>query len=111
MFSHHHGIHQDGNKTRLKNVVNIIQSQSKNFSQGNLDPKKLNIIAVIPSKGPLKKNQKDVLIKHTINYAKKSKYIKKIIVSTDNNETKKFAIKNGAECPFIRPKKNILKGM
>ena len=55
---HHHGIHQDGNKTRLKNVVNIIQSQSKNFSQGNLDPKKLNIIAVIPSKGPLKKKIK-----------------------------------------------------
>ena len=102
---HHHGIHQDGNKIRLKNVVNIIQSQSKNFSQGNLDPKKLNIIAVIPSKGPLKRNQKDILIKHTINYAKKSNYIKKIIVSTDNNETKKFAIKNGAECPFIRPKK------
>ena len=102
---HHHGIHQDGNQVRLKNVVNIIQSHSKNFSQGNLDPKKLNIVAIIPSKGPLKKNGKDVLIKHTINKAKKSKYIKKIIVSTDNNETKKFAIKNGAECPFIRPKK------
>ena len=102
---HHHGIHQDGNQTRLKNVVNIIQSYSKNFSQGNLDPKKLNIIAIIPSKGPLKKNGKDFLIKHTINEAKKSKYIKKIIVSTDNDETKKFAIKNGAECPFLRPKK------
>ena len=102
---HHHGIHQDGDQTRLKNVVNIIQSHSKSFSQGNLDPKKLNIIAVIPSKGPLKKNGKDILIKHTINEAKKSKYIKKIIVSTDNKETKKFAIKNGAECPFLRPKK------
>ena len=102
---HHHGIHQDGNQTRLKNVVNIIQSYSKNFSQGNLDPRKLNIIAVIPSKGPLKKIQKDVLIKHTIDIAKKSKYIKKIIVSTDNINTKKFAKKNGAECPFLRPKK------
>lgn len=102
---HHHGIHQGGNQTRLKNIVNIIQSHSKNFSQGNLDPKKLNIIAIIPSKGPLKKISKDVLIKHTINKAKESKYINKIVVSTDNKETKKFAIKNGAECPFIRPKK------
>ncbi len=102
---HHHGIHQDGNQTRLKNVVNIIQSHSKNFTQGNLNPNKLNIVAVIPSKGPLKKNGKDFLIKHTINIAKKSKYIRKIIVSTDNMETKKFAIKSGAECPFIRPKK------
>ena len=44
-----------GTQVRLRNVVNIIQSYSKNFSQGNLDPKKLNIIAIIPSKGPLKK--------------------------------------------------------
>ena len=102
---HHHGIHQDGNQVRLRNVVNIIQSYSKNFSQGNLDPKRLNIVAIIPSKGPLKKNGKDVLIRHTINKAKKSKFIKKVIVSTDNKQTRNFAIKNGAECPFLRPKK------
>ena len=102
---HHHGIHQDGNKLRLRNVVNIIQSYSKNFTQGNLDPKKLNIIAIIPTKGSLKRNGKDVLIKHTIKEAENSKFIKKIIVSTDNKETKKFVIKNGAECPFLRPKK------
>ncbi len=102
---HHHGIHQDGNQVRLRNVVNIIQSYSKNFSQGNLDPKKLNIIAIIPSKGPLKKNGKDFLIRHTIKEAKKSKFIKKVIVSTDNKQTRNFAIKNGAECPFLRPKK------
>ena len=102
---HHHGIHQDGNQLRLRNVVNIIQSYSKNFTQGNLDPKKLNIIAIIPTKGSLKRNGKDVLIKHTIKEAKNSKFIKKIIVSTDNKETKKFVIKNGAECPFLRPKK------
>ena len=102
---HHHGIHQDGNQVRLRNVVNIIQSYSKNFSQGNLDPKKLNIIAIIPSKGPLKKNGKDFLIRHTIKQAKKSKFIKKVIVSSDNKQTRNFAIKNGAECPFLRPKK------
>ena len=102
---HHHGIHQDGNQTRLKNVVNIIQSHTKSFSQGNVNPKNLNIIAIIPSKGPLIKNGKNKLIQHTINEAKKSKYIKKIIVSTDNLQTKKFALKNGAECPFLRPKR------
>ena len=91
--------------SNVTNVVNIIQSYSKNFSQGNLDPKKLNIIAIIPSKGPLKKNGKDFLIRHTIKEAKKSKFIKKVIVSTDNKQTRNFAIKNGAECPFLRPKK------
>ena len=102
---HHHGIHQDGNQVRLRNVVNIIQSYSKNFSQGNLDPKKLNIIAIIPSKGPLKKNGKDFLIRHTIKEAKKSKFIQKLIVSSDKKQTRNIAIKNGAECPFLRPKK------
>ena len=28
-----------------------------------------------------------------------------MIVSTDNKQTRNFAIKNGAECPFLRPKK------
>jgi len=102
---HYHGIHQDGNITRLKNVVNIIQSQDKNFSQGNIDPNSLNIVAMIPSKGKPKKFKNDNLLLYTLNAAKKSKYIKKIIVSTDNNETKKFSIKEGAECPFVRPKK------
>ena len=64
-----------GNKLRLRNVV-IIQTYSKNFTQGNLDPK-LNIIAIIPTKGSLKRNGKDVLIKHTIKEAENSKFIKK----------------------------------
>ena len=45
------------------------------------------------------------MIKHTIKEAKNSKFIKKIIVSTDNKETKKFVIKNGAECPFFKTQK------
>ena len=84
--------------------MNIIQLQDQNFSQGNIDPSSLNIIAIIPSKGNLKKFKNDNLLLYTLNAAKDSKYIKKIIVSTDNNETKKFSIEHGAECPFIRPK-------
>lgn len=102
---HYHGIHQDGNKIRLNNVVNIIQSQTRSFTQGNINPSKLNIIAIIPSRGPQKKHNNIPLISHTIKYAKKSKFIKKIIVSTDNRETMKFSKKLGAEIPFLRPKK------
>ena len=69
------------------------------------------IIALIParsgSKGIPHKNIKLYkgipLINHSINIAKKSKYIKKIIVSTDSEEYKKIAEKNGAICPFLRP--------
>tara|TARA_B110000971_G_scaffold120591_1_gene123472 strand:- start:3438 stop:4778 length:1341 start_codon:yes stop_codon:yes gene_type:complete len=101
---HYHGIHQNGNTTRLKNIINIIQSQNTNFSEGQIDPIKSNIVAIIPSKGPVKKFGDKHLLSHTIQSALKSKYIKKIFVSTDSKEVQKIAFKNGAGCPFLRPK-------
>tara|TARA_B100000989_G_scaffold3409_1_gene2365 strand:+ start:7774 stop:9126 length:1353 start_codon:yes stop_codon:yes gene_type:complete len=100
---HFHGIHQDGNVTRLKNVVNIIKKQDKNFIEGNIKPDDLDIYCIIPSKGMPIKNNNDYLIAYTINVAKKSKYIKDVIVSTDNDLTKKIAQDLGAKCPFARP--------
>ena len=44
------------------------------------------------------------LIAWTIEHAKKSKYIDKIIVSTDSVRIKDISEKYGAEVPFIRPK-------
>ena len=59
-------------------------------------------IAIIParggSKGVPKKNIKEFLgkplIEHSINYAKESKYIEKIILTTDNEEIKKIGKDN-----------------
>ena len=59
-------------------------------------------IAIIPargcSKGVPKKNIKKFLgkplIEHSINYAKESKYIEKIILTTDNEEIKKIGENN-----------------
>lgn len=102
---HYHGIHQDGNQKRLKSVVNIIKEQDKNFQEGIIDPKSLNIFCIIPSKGNPIQDNDNFLIFHTIDAAKKSKYIKEIIVSTDNKKTKKIAENLGAKCPFMRPLK------
>lgn len=44
------------------------------------------------------------LIQYTLDTAKKSKYINRIIVSTDDEEIAKVAKKYGAEVPFMRPK-------
>jgi CMP-N,N'-diacetyllegionaminic acid synthase len=70
------------------------------------------MIAIIParkgSKGLKNKNFLKIhnkpLIAHTIIQAKKSKYIKKIIVSTDCKVIKKISEKYGAIVPFLRPK-------
>lgn len=73
--------------------------------------KDCTILCVIParggSKGLPRKNIKELLgkpmIGYTIEQAKKSKYIDKIIVSTDDIEIAGISAKYGAEVPFIRP--------
>lgn len=80
------------------------------------------VLAIIParggSKGVLRKNIKSLcgkpLIAWTIEEAKKSNYIDKIIVSSDDKEIIEIAKKFGAEAPFIRPKElasNTAKGI
>ena len=72
----------------------------------------MNILAIIParegSKGIPKKNIKKLvnkpLIAYTISEAKKSKFLSKIIVSTDSKKIEKIAKKLGSET-MIRPKK------
>ena len=73
--------------------------------------KNKKILAVITARGGSKrlpnKNILDLdgkpLISYTIESAKKSKYIDKVIVSTDDNKIAEISKKYGAETPFIRP--------
>ena len=75
--------------------------------------KKYNILGVIlargGSKGIKKKNIKPIcghpLISYSIYAGIKSKYIDKLIVSTDSSEIKNVSLSYGAEVPFLRPKK------
>lgn len=73
----------------------------------------MNIVCLIPARGGSKgiphKNIKKMggqpLIAYPISIAKKSKYIDRVIVSTDSLEIKEIAEKYGAEVPFVRPDK------
>ncbi|MCK5030069.1 MAG: acylneuraminate cytidylyltransferase family protein [Thermoplasmatales archaeon] len=56
----------------------------------------------IPRKNIIKINGKP-LIQYTIEVAKESKLIDRVIVSTDDDEIAKISKKLGAEVPFIRP--------
>lgn len=72
---------------------------------------KNKIVAIIParggSKGLSRKNIKPLLgkplVAWTIEQAKKSKYVDRIIVSTDDKEIAEISRKYGAEVPFLRP--------
>lgn len=73
----------------------------------------MEVLAIIPARGGSKtiheKNIQKVgdkpLLVHTIDAAKKSKLVKRVIVSTDNKRIAKIARDAGAEIPFLRPKK------
>jgi CMP-N-acetylneuraminic acid synthetase len=101
---HYHGIHQDNDKSRLKNVINIINKNDFGYNQGSIKPSLLNIACVIPSKGDPKILKNDFLIKKTIQMALKSKYINKIYVSSDNQKTLNIAKKLNVGL-IKRPKK------
>lgn len=71
----------------------------------------MNLLCIIPARGGSKglpgKNIKifngQPLIAHSIIEAKKSKYIDKVVVSTDDYEIAGISRKYGAEIPFMRP--------
>jgi len=73
----------------------------------------MRILAIIPARGGSKdiknKNIRNLcghpLIAWTIKKAKQSKFIEKVIVSTDSKKISDISKKYGASVPFIRPKK------
>ena len=71
----------------------------------------MNILAVIPARAGSKsvphKNIRLIggkpMLAHSIEHAKQSQYINRVIVSTDSEEYAKIAREYGAEVPFLRP--------
>lgn len=72
----------------------------------------MNILALIPARGGSKgvpgKNMRKIeghpLVSYAIEVAKKSKYINKIVVSTDDEKIADIAREYKAQVPFMRPK-------
>jgi CMP-N-acetylneuraminic acid synthetase len=73
----------------------------------------MKVIAIIPARSGSKstkdknicKYKGKLLIWHSIDIAKKCKFIDRVIVSTDSKKYQKISINFGAEVPFLRPKK------
>lgn len=101
---HYHGIHQEGNKERLRNVVSIIEKIDSKYKTGKINPKKLEICAIIPVRGNSTNIGKKKLIDYTIDVLKKSKYVNKLVLSTDNKSLGIYAKNKGVEKIVYRPK-------
>ena len=102
---HWHGIHQDLNPGRAKNIVRIMENlENLSSSKSILSPSEQKILAIIPIRGKTKYFGGQSLLKSTINNIRESKFVNEILVSTDNEETAEIAKKLGASVPFIRPR-------
>ncbi len=101
---HYHGIHQNGNEERCRNVVRILEElDNKTYDLNHLmRVRDLNIVAIIPIKGESGRLGDVSLLEYAVNSAKQSKYISKTIVSTDNRHTADMALKMGADLTFLR---------
>lgn len=97
---HYHGINQGRNIARAKGVVRILEQIHS--SNGSYSFDDLSIAAIIPSKGAPREVGGVPLIQNAISSAKESKYVTKVIVATDNEETKRIATEQGAEA-IMRP--------
>lgn len=71
----------------------------------------MEIIAIIPARGGSKGIKRKNLVKfngkplvaHSIEHARNSKLITRVLVSTDDEEIKNVSLEYGAEVPFLRP--------
>ncbi|NQT47290.1 MAG: glycosyltransferase [Candidatus Omnitrophica bacterium] len=100
---HYHGIHQSADAARCSNIVKIMESREPISHKERHLIENLNITAIIPVKGEVQYLCGRPLIEYTLERAKESKFIDKVIVSTDNPEIAEISRGFGAEAPFRRP--------
>ncbi len=76
----------------------------------------MNILAIIPARSGSKsvphKNIRQIadrpMLAYSIDHAQKSKYINRIILSTDSSQYAEIGKRYGAEIPFLRPEEYAL---
>lgn len=108
---HWHGINHDGNKTRLNNIIKILENNNDFFNYSkSVSVKKHKIVAIIPIKGDSIYFKNKNLLDETIKSLKKIKLIKKIFVASDSSNNKIIAKTNGVHFikrPVILSEKHI----
>lgn len=108
---HYHGIHQNMDEKRCLGVVNILEKLDNEFVNKNFEnPSKLKINAILLQNGKLSIYKNDYLINHTISNLKKSKFIKKIVFSSDSDFSVKKVSKK-VDLSILRQKELISKNI
>lgn len=104
---HYHGIHQNSTKERCENVVRIMEGldlQPKKELENPINPMELEIVAIIPIRQHTSESVdfNEPLILKTVNSALASRYINRVIISTDSESIAEKTKSWGVEAPFLR---------
>jgi hypothetical protein len=101
---HHHGIHQDLDRERAKNVVKILESLDglvEDHAPLGLDD--WHVRAIVPVRGKARLCGTRPLLEYTIRAARESTRLHDLVIATDDPETAALAVRLGARAPFLRP--------
>jgi glycosyltransferase involved in cell wall biosynthesis len=98
---HYHGINQGRNVERAKNVVRILE-EIHPCANNKYVPEGINIAAIVPVRGRVKRLEKISLLELAIESVKASKYVSQVIVAADNEKHLKIAEASGVR-PVLRP--------
>jgi len=101
---HYHGIHQDMDRQRARQVVQIMESvQNITEAKDALVNEQLRTVAIIPSKGELSQSGSHTMLQFPIEDAVNSDLITDVVVSTDNALVAERAKEFGATLCVQRP--------
>ena len=100
---HYHGIHQGGDKERLRGVVKVLEDHDLSPKTFDFESSNYEICAVIPIMGDIPSFAGKSALDYTLEAIKKSKLIDYIVVAADKNETIQKAIEYGVQFCFLRP--------
>ncbi len=105
---HHHGIHQRGDQERARTTVQVLErlhGKNASYRAGFLELEKLQIIAIVPIRGQGLLENGSPVLRHTLDAASSSRYIRDTFVLTDDERTANYAESHGATIPFLRDSK------
>lgn len=100
---HHHGIHQDADEERCRNIVSILESLELGPKDNFYDVREMSVAALIPAKGEVRTCGSRPLIEYTLGRALEAEFVDEVIVSTDNPAIAEITHRMGAKAPFLRP--------
>jgi len=101
---HWHGIHHDLNPERARKIVRILEGLDGLIPKPSCDGvEEMKVIAIVPIRGLSRQIGRKSLLDYTLLTASQCKLIKRVVISTDNEETATLARSLGASVPFLRP--------